>query len=229
MRPKILIVDDDIPLAQTVESLLFRRGYAPTLAHTAEDGLQLALTQRPTLILLDVMVPQMGGWEVCRQIRKSLDTPIIFLTALGHTENIVQGLELGADDYLVKPFQEEEFLARIKANIRRTQSSTKQPDILSFSNGLLIIDIAARQVIKEEQEVGLTPHEFDLLAALAKNAGRVITTTDLVQQAWGSDYHDAGDNVKPYIHYLRKKIESDPASPRWIKTARGIGYRFVDD
>lgn len=227
MYHKILIVDDDIPLTKTIERTVREAGYDTLLAYTAEDGLRLALNRRPDLILLDIMVPNMGGWEVCRQVREASDVPIIFLTALGATENIVHGLEMGADDYIVKPFEDAELLARVKAHLRRAQSAGEEKNLLVFEQGILIIDVAAHKVTRRGEPVDLTPREFELLVALAADAGRVIPTADLVQRAWGMSDAAATDNIKPYIHYLRKKIEDDPASPRWILTVRGVGYRFA--
>lgn len=228
MQTTILIVDDDIPLTKTLETLLSRHHYKPVVAHTAEDGVQLAQTANPQLILLDVMIPHMGGWAACRRIREKSDTPILFLTALSSTSDVVQGLELGADDYLTKPFEPEEFLARIKANLRRLRSAPAAAQILSFREGALVMDLPARQVIVGGNEVGLTPREFDLLVVLAQNVNRVIPTMELISTAWGTNYGDSAENLKPYIHYLRRKIETDPGQPDWIKTVRGVGYRFVD-
>lgn len=228
MHPTILVIDDDVTLTKHLETSLSRHQYKPVIAHTAEEGVHLALTANPQLILLDVMIPTMGGWEACRRIREKMDVPILFLTALGNTSDVVHGLNLGADDYLVKPFEPEEFLARIKANLRRTHAVASASPQLSFRGGELIIDIPARMVIVNGGEVELTPREFDLLLVLAQNPNRVIPTTELITTAWGANYGDASDNLKPYIHYLRRKLEKDPAQPIWIKTVRGVGYRFMD-
>lgn len=226
MPGKILVVDDDIALAKMVEKLLQAESYIPVVAYTAEDGLRLALSENPDLVVLDVMVPGMGGWELCKRLRVALDVPIIFLTALGHTENVVHGLELGADDYLIKPFQTAEFLARIKAQLRRIHMAHKAAHLLNFGQGALVIDLSSRIVTVNGRIVDLTPREFDLLATLAAYPGKVLTTADLIQRAWGLTDAHAEDSVKPYIHYLRKKIEPDPTNPQWIITARGVGYRF---
>ncbi len=225
MSARILVVDDDIPLTRTLQRVLAGDGYFSLTAHTAEDGLYLALSETPDLILLDVMIPNMGGWEVCRRVRIESEVPIIFLTALGDAENIVKGLELGGDDYIVKPFNPKVVLARIKAHLRRS-NTPEQTKTLRFDDGALVIDLQGYTVTKDGQLVDLTPREFQLLAVLARNAGRVLTTNELVQSAWGMDKSLSRDNIKPYIHYLRKKIERDPTSPDWIQTVRGIGYRF---
>jgi DNA-binding response OmpR family regulator len=226
MIGKILIVDDDVALAKTLEKILLDAGYTSILAHTAEDGLRLALSHQPDLALLDVMVPSMGGWEACRRLREFSEIPIIFLTALGNIENVVRGLEMGADDYMVKPFEQAEFLARIKALLRRTKTAARNPQRYEFGQGALVLDLPSHTVLVSGKAVELTPREFDLLTTLVSNAGRVVATTDLVYQAWGFKDPNARESIKPYIHYLRKKIESDPASPRWILTVRGVGYRF---
>jgi DNA-binding response OmpR family regulator len=224
---KILVIDDDVALTKTIERILTDAEYDPVFAHTAEDGVRLVQEQRPDLILLDVMIPHMGGWAVCQTVRQFTATPIIFLTALGDVENIVKGLELGADDYMVKPFDRAEFLARIKAHLRRNQVVAETKSRFDLGDGALIVDTAAHTVTVQDKPVELTPREFDLLRALASQAGQVVPTADLVKEAWSMTDRDALDNIKPYIHYLRKKIEADPAAPRWIKTVRGIGYRLV--
>ena len=229
MTHKILLIEDDMGLAKTLDTILRQVHYLPSLAHTAEDGVRLALSEPFDLVLLDVMVPQMGGWEVCRRLRESLDIPIIFLTAMGRVEDVVQGLELGADDYLVKPVEQLELLARIKAHLRRMEMFNPTTQKLLFGGQALVIDATARTVLVAGSEVELTPREFDLLWVLASNAGRVVTTADLTRQAWNMQDHGALDNAKTYIHYLRKKLEADPARPRWIHTVRGVGYRFAED
>jgi DNA-binding response OmpR family regulator len=228
MADKILLIEDDIALARTLDTILRQANYVPRLAHTAEDGVRLALSDLFDLILLDVMVPHMGGWEVCRLLRQSLDIPIIFLTAMGSVVNVVRWLEMGADDYLVKPVEQAELLARIKAHLRRMEKFNVTAQRLTFGDQTLIVDVAARLVLVEGREVDLTTREFDLLLALAGNVGRVVTTADLARQAWGIHDQGAQDNAKTYIHYLRKKLEADPAKPRWIHTVRGIGYRFME-
>lgn len=227
MTGKILVVDDDVALAKTIEQILIDADYQALLAHTAEDGLQMARSHQPDLVLLDVMVPSLGGWEVCRRLRDSSEVPILFLTALGDVQDVVRGLELGGDDYIVKPFRQPEILARIKAHLRRA-TTTSRPTQFTFGDGALTVDLPGHVVKVGGREVELTPREFELLSTLVCQAGRVIATADLVRQAWGLKDADALDNIKPYIHYLRKKIEVDPATPRWIKTVRGVGYRFDD-
>jgi DNA-binding response OmpR family regulator len=229
MTHSILIVDDDVPLSKTIESILQTAGYQTLAAYTAEDGVSLARSQKPDLALLDVMIPAMGGWEMCRQIRAFTDMPIIFLTAMSSVENVVQGLETGADDYIVKPFDPAEMLARIMAHLRRAKPSANPDEHYNFGLGDLEIDVHSRSVRAYGKEITLTNREFQLLQTLAARAGKVITSSDLARSAWGMDDASAIDNIKPYIHYLRKKIEADPASPRWIQTVRGVGYRLLTE
>ena len=231
MLGKILVVDDDIALTDTVVQILSRHGYAALVAHTAEDGLDLARQATVSLALLDIMIPVMGGYELCQQIRKQSKIPIIFLTALEDVENIVKGLDSGADDYLTKPFDAAVLIARIRAQLRRMQrlAEPSSPHLLTFGEGEIEVDLPAHQITVRGKSVELTPREFELFAVLVTNAGRVITKSELVQMAWGPRFNDAKENLKPYIHYLRKKIESDPNSPRWILTARGVGYRFANE
>lgn len=227
---KILVIDDDVALTKALAHLLTEAGYEPLIANTAEDGLSLALGSAPELLLLDVMVPNMGGWELCKRLRQTSDVPVIFLTALGNVENVVHGLELGGDDYMVKPFEEVEILARIKAHLRRaTATGTSNPNRFVFSDGDLIVDLSAHLVSTYGNKVDLTPREFELMSMLVRHAGKVVTTQDLVQKAWGMTDDHATENIKPYIHYLRRKLEKDPTSPRWVKTVRGVGYRLAID
>jgi DNA-binding response OmpR family regulator len=228
MKPKILVVDDDMALAKTIGHILAQAYYQPVLAYTAEDGLVLAQRQLPDLALLDVMVPAMGGWELCRRMRRITAVPIIFLTALDGVDNVVQGLEVGADDYLVKPFEQAELLARVMAHLRRASAGVKPSrQRHELGGGALIVDVEARTVWLHGAPVDLTPREFDLIAVLAEQAGHVVRTTELVERAWHMQDEKAAENVKPYIHYLRKKLEADPAAPRWIQTVRGVGYRLA--
>lgn len=231
MSARILVVDDDVALTEMLERLLATAGYRCTATHLAEEGFRLAVAGPVDLVLLDIMVPEMGGWELCRQLRQCSNVPIIFLTALGDAESMVRGLEIGADDYIVKPFEPTVVLARIKAQLRRAGSaagSNTTTSQLTFGGGELTVDLAARTVTHRKRPVELTPREFDLLAALAGNAGRALSTRELLKRAWSVDDRAAVVNIKPYIHYLRKKLEDDPSAPRWIQTVRGIGYRFVD-
>jgi DNA-binding response OmpR family regulator len=225
MKIKILIVEDEIPFSKTLEALLREAGYEPLVANTAEDGLDMARLHRPALALLDVMVPAMGGWALCQRIREFSDVPVVFLTAVGDTHNIVKGLKLGADDYLVKPVNQAELLARIWVRLRYLEQAVTVPSAI-FGDNELVIDRAAHQVWVRGQEVDIRPREFDLLLYLADHADEVVTAVDLAKAVWGWADDTAVDGIKTYIHHLRRKIEADPAAPRWIQTVRGVGYRF---
>ena len=224
MKRSILLIEDDLHINEQIVLILQQAGYAVDFYFTAENGLQNAMKKSYDLILLDVMVPVMGGWELCRRLRETINVPIIFITALDRPEDIVRGLSLGADDYLIKPFDMSVLLARIEANMRR--SPVQEEEKFVFGDDEITIDRPAHIVTIRGSEVDFTPREFSLLTTLAASAGRVIPTTDLLAQAWGEGYRDTPENIKPYIHYLRKKIEEDPTNPKWINTVRGVGYRF---
>ena len=227
MSEKILIVDDEETTVQLISILLERRNYKPIKAYSAEEGLRLAYRHQPDLVLLDIMMPDMDGWEVCKRLREMSDVPIIFLTARDETTDIVKGLEMGADDYVVKPYNNEELVARVRAHLRRSPRPNMSEE-LSFNNGEFRINFMNREVKVREEVKHLTPKEFNLLGVLVRNAGRVVPRGELVAQAWGEEYADAIDSLKLYIHYLRQKIEVNPTRPDYIVTSRGVGYRFVD-
>jgi len=207
--------------------LLERRGFEVVKAYRADDGLRAAYRTHPDLILLDIMMPGMDGWEVCRRLRELSDVPILFLTAKDDVRDIVRGLEMGADDYIVKPYDSDELVARIRAHLRRVPQTSVSKELV-FDGGNLRINFISREVRVRGELVHLTPKEFNLLGVLARNAGRVITRSELVREAWGPEYGDAIDSLKLYIHYLRQKIELDPQKPLYILTSRGVGYRFND-
>ena len=227
MSEKILVIDDEEPTVNLISMLLERRGFEPIKALSAEDGLRQAYRHQPELVLLDIMMPEMDGWEVCKRLREMSDMPIIFLTARGEVRDVVQGLEMGADDYVIKPYDNDELIARIKAHLRRSPRPNMS-DELVFDGGDFRINFMNREVYVRNDIKHLTPKEFNLLGVLVRNAGRVITRTELVTQAWGEEYSDAIDSLKLYIHYLRQKVERNPAQPDYILTSRGVGYRFVN-
>jgi two-component system, OmpR family, KDP operon response regulator KdpE len=226
MAEKILVIDDEETTVQLITMLLERRGYEVIKAYRAEDGLRKAYRTHPDLVLLDIMMPDMDGWEVCRRLRELSDVPIIFLTARTEVKDVVRGLELGADDYIIKPYDNEELIARIKAHLRRAPTPPVSEELV-FDGGEFRINFMNREVRVRNKQVHLTPKEFNLLGVLVRNAGRVITRADLVKEAWGPEYHDAIDSLKLYVHYLRQKIEHDPNRPDYILTSRGVGYRFA--
>jgi two-component system KDP operon response regulator KdpE len=224
-KPRVLVVDDEPETIKYVSTNLRVRGYDVL---TAQDGLT-ALREFDQsivdLVILDIMMPGPDGFEVCRAIRRRSDVPIVMLSARGQERDIVRALDLGADDYLTKPFGVEEMLARVRAALRRTnQTGTAPRPPLVVQD--LEIDFGARKVTAMGQEVQLTPTEYDLLAHLAINAGRVLTHRSLLQAVWGPEYGDETEYLWAYIRRLRRKIEPDPSNPRYILTQPGVGYSF---
>jgi len=224
---RILIVDD---ISQNIKVLgeALRGEYTISFAKDGRRAIELAGSETPPdLILLDIMMPDMDGWEVCRRLRELSDVPIIFLTAKDDVRDVVKGLELGGDDYIIKPYNSDELVARIKAHLRRSPKPSVAEELV-FDTGNFRINFISREVRVRGKPVHLTPKEFNLLGVLARNAGRVLDRTELVREAWGPEYGDAIDSLKLYIHYLRQKIEKDPQQPAYILTSRGVGYRFND-
>lgn len=227
MAEKILVIDDEETTVQLLSILLERRGYEVIRAYRAEDGLRQAYRSHPDLVLLDIMMPEMDGWEVCRRLRELSDVPIIFLTARSEIRDVVKGLEMGADDYIVKPYDNDELVARVRAHLRRAPSPAISEELV-FDGGDFRVNFLNREVRVRGRQIHLTPKEFNLLGVLVREAGRVITRSELVTEAWGVEYADAIDSLKLYIHYLRQKIEEDPQRPQYILTSRGVGYRFAN-
>ena len=227
MAEKILVIDDEEPTVQLIAMLLERRGFEVIKAYRAEEGLRKAYRHQPELVLLDIMMPDMDGWDVCKRLREMSDVPIIFLTARSDVKDVVKGLEMGADDYVVKPYDNDELVARVRAHLRRSPRPNMSEELV-FNNGDFRINFMNREVWVNNDLKHLTPKEFNLLAVLVRNAGRVVTRTELVTQAWGEEYGDAIDSLKLYIHYLRQKLENNAQQPEYILTSRGVGYRFVN-
>ena len=227
MAPKILVIDDDENTLWLVSTLLQHNDFEVIKSASATEGLNMAREQAPDLVLLDVMMPDMDGWEVCRRLRETSAVPVIFITAKSSVKDVVKGLEIGGDDYVVKPFDNHELLARIRTQLRRG-TTQRGEDELAFSDGALHINFLTREVMVYGQPVELTPKEFTLLSVLARNAGRVLARSELITQTWGPEYGEANESLKLYIHYLRKKIEKDPNNPEFILTSRGVGYRFAN-
>lgn len=223
---KILAIDDDVILLKLIRRSLEPLGFSIYTATSGEEGLALFPQIAPDLVILDIMMPGMDGWEVCRRLRKVSAVPIIFLTALDSVNDIVQGLIGGADDYLAKPFTIEELGARVTAQLRRARMSHEQPEILRFGGGDLIINCTEQTVFANGQEIPLSPIEYNLLLFMAERAGRILAAPVLFDTIWGSRAETGPESVKWYIWSLRKKIEADPQAPRFILTERGKGYRF---
>lgn len=221
--PNILVVDDEPQIRRVLRSTLSTRGYVITEAKTGEDALESLGKERPDLILLDINMPGMGGIETCREIRRGSDAPIIMLTVRDAERDKVAALDAGADDYVVKPFGIEELLARIRAALRRYAPGDALP---SFVSKDLTIDFATRQVTVRGQVVHLTPKEYDVLKHLVANQGKPLTHRRLLQAVWGPDYGEETESLRVVINQLRKKIEPDPARPKYILTEPWVGYRF---
>jgi len=225
MSEKILVIDDDENTLWLIGTLLQHNGFQVLKTASPVDGLRIAREDNPDLVLLDVMMAELDGWEVCRRLRETSEVPVVFITAKTAMKDVVKGLEIGGDDYIVKPFDNRELVARVKAHLRRARDK-RNSDELVFANGDLRINFMSREVTVRGQVVELTPKEFSLLSLLARNAGRVLARGELISQAWGPEYGDANESLKLYIHYLRKKIERNPERPDFILTSRGVGYRF---
>ena len=225
MEATILIVEDDKELGRLLRENLQDRGFQVLLAHNGLDGLQLLQKHRPDLVLLDVMMPRMDGWEACRRIRETSDTPIIMLTARRDEQDKVRGLQLGADDYVIKPFSVAELTARIQAVLRRYIHPVV-PEYIRQIDDRLAIDQARNQVLMYGQAIELSDIEYRLLNCLLDQAGCVVTHQNLLTQVWGWEYADEVRYLKVYIHRLRAKIEQDPQNPVYIITERGRGYCF---
>jgi len=229
MAEKILVVEDEITLSETLVYNLERQGYEVVAALDGHEALRLARSQKPDLILLDLMLPGVDGLEITRILRKESSIPILILTAQGEEIDRVLGLELGADDYMPKPFSMRELLARVKAILRRIQldqvgENKLQQDVIEFDN--LRINERKHEVYLDEEPLKLKPKEYDLLLYLCRNAGQVLTRSLILEQVWGWDFSGGTRTVDVHVRWLREKIEADPTNPSRIITVRGVGYRF---
>lgn len=232
MVEKILVVEDDPTLQETLAYNLTRQGYLVETAGDGQTAIDSARINTPDLVVLDIMLPILDGFEVCRILRQESNVSILMLTARDDEIDRVIGLEMGADDYLTKPFSMREFLARVKAQLRRVRldreqigsQSSQDREILQFDN--LILDLTRREVKVNETPISLKPKEFDLLLFLARHRGQVLTRELILERVWGWDFHGGSRTVDVHIRWLREKIEPDPAQPIRIITVRGTGYRF---
>lgn len=225
---KVLIVEDEISISDIISFNLKKEGYETDAAYDGEEGLKKALNTKFDLILLDIMLPQMDGFQVCRKIREKSSVPIIMLTAKEEEVDKVLGLELGADDYITKPFGMRELIARIKANIRRTEFSGTETETDSriTEYGNIVIDMVKYEVRKNEVPLELTLREFELLKYLVQKADQVFSREQLLEKVWGYEYYGDIRTVDVTIRRLREKVEDDPGNPVYIMTKRGIGYYF---
>lgn len=224
---KILVVDDEDHIVELISYNLINSGYNVIIANNGLDAVRLAKEENPSLILLDLMIPGLDGFDVCKAIRNDVTTKeisIIMLTAKGEELDKILGLELGADDYITKPFSIRELLARIKAILRRTKSSSGSEEI--FKSNDIYINFDRREVSILDNKIELTLKEFELLEILVKNRGKILTRETLLDKIWGYEYIGETRTVDVHIRYLRKKIEVDDKNPKFIETIRGVGYRF---
>lgn len=226
---KILIVDDEVDIANSIQYVLNQEGFGTLLAHDGIKAIQVAESEKPDLIILDLMMPGLDGYEVCRRVRsQDRKTPILMLTARTSEIDTVVGLELGANDYIAKPVRLRELVARVKAHLREAPGAAPAaPKGLRL--GALFIDMDSRTVSVANQQIDLTFKEFELLAAMAKHPNRVFTRDQLFAQVWGSDFLGESRTVDVHIRYLREKLEENPSQPKHILTVRGVGYRLVWD
>ena len=228
MGATILIIEDDPVQLQIIRDTLEAVNFNTVGARDGAEGLRLLYQHQPDLVIMDVMMPALSGWEVCQRIRDVSTVPIIFITAKGSHEDRVKGLKLGADDYLVKPFVAAELHARVEAVLRRIRMPPPvKHQVLHFGNGELIIEPGARKVMVRGKPVDLTLAEYRLLLFLAERAGRVLSADILTDELWPDDPDANVDNVRWHIWRLRRKIEEDPDDPQYILTERGLGYRFA--
>jgi DNA-binding response OmpR family regulator len=222
----ILVADDDIPSVKLTSFVLEEAGYRVYKVYDAQNILQAVEQHNPDLILLDVMMPRSDGFEICRQIRRNSDVPIIFLSGRSLLQDRVMGLQIGADDYLVKPYEPSELLARVEAVLRRRNSDMLNPSS-RLSQGEITLDPVEHKVIfTNNRTIELTPLEFRLLYYLMKNSGRILNITQILNKVWGYDYEGESNLVAVYIRRLRTKIEEDPEHPRHVITVRNLGYKF---
>ncbi len=226
--PSIVLIEDDRLISEPLVRALRNLGYTVEAESGGERGLERVLQTNPDLVILDIMLPEMDGWEVCKAIRQTSIVPILMLTALNEEIDRILGLELGADDYLTKPFSTRELVARIKALLRRVEFDAQRADAgHEIVIEKLRINLERRQVFKSDHELALRYKEFELLSLLVANAGDVVTRAVIFDKVWGTDWLGDMRTLDVHIRWLREKLEDDPSQPRYIQTVRGVGYRFV--
>ena len=227
-RELVLVVDDEPRMTRFIRMNLELEGYRVIEAHDGLEALDKVRTNLPALVILDVMMPELDGFETLEILRETCSTPVIMLTVRADEEDKVRGLELGADDYVTKPFSTRELASRVKAVLRRTKSPTAQAQHILRIDDRLSVDLNSQHVIVEGQHIKLRPTEFRLLYHLIENAGWIVPHETLLAKVWGHEYREEIHYLRLYITYLRKKIEPDPSHPRYIFTERGVGYRFAN-
>jgi DNA-binding response OmpR family regulator len=222
----VLIVDDEEKIVEVIRSYMEKEGYRVATAYDGKEALEQYKRHTPDLVILDLMLPDISGEDVCSQIRALGETPIIMLTAKVEEDFILNGLNLGADDYITKPFSPKQLVARVKAVLRRTQSSLAFETILNYNNGELVINIESHSVKKYDQVLNLTPVEFEILLKLAKNPKKVFTREELIAFVLGDDYEGYDRTIDTHIKNLRQKIETNTKDPQYVQTVYGVGYKF---
>ena len=230
MKPRVLFVEDETSISGPFSKALAREGFEPHVAGTAKRALELAEEIEPDIVLLDLTLPDGDGRDVCRVLRGERDVPVIMVTARGTETDRVVGLELGADDYVVKPFSGAEVIARIRAILRRSAAQATEPDAPPpgpITVGELEVDIGARRARLGDTELQLSRKEFDLLAELIRNAGRVVTREQLMDRVWDENWFGSTKTLDVHVRWLRQKLGDDPAEPRYLHTVRGVGFRFT--
>ena len=226
-RPRILVVDDEPQLTRVLRTGLTSRGYDVRAAADGQAGFETFTDWRPDLVITDLAMPVMDGLELCRRVRAISAVPIIVLSAKGEEKTKVEALDLGADDYITKPFGIDELLARVRASLRRAATAlTPEPESTVFTAGDFNIDLKTRKVLVAGREIHLTPKEFDLLVYFVKHSGKVLTHRTLLAAIWGGNYVEQNEYLRVFVGNLRKKLEPDPSNPRYILTEPWIGYRF---
>jgi len=223
---KILVVDDEKKIVEIIKAYLERDGYEIMVAYDGKTALELVKKSSPDLVILDLMLPEVSGWDVCRTIRKESDVPVIMVTAREDVTDKIIGLELGADDYITKPFEPKELVSRVRAVLRRYQGKSNVAEMITV--GDLTINPAKREVLRGETPINLTASEFSLLVALAENPGNVLTRAQLLDRVQGEAYEGYERTMDSHIKNLRKKIEPDPEHPVFIVTVRGVGYKLEE-
>jgi DNA-binding response OmpR family regulator len=226
-RVRILVVDDELGYVWTMRVNLEARGYEVLVARDGQAAVELAVREEPDLIILDIKMPGLDGYEVCQRIREFSTSPIIMLTAMAEDADKIKGLDMGADDYVTKPFSVDELLARVRAALRRVELLEPREPRPIFKTGDLQVDFDRQKVSVDDQEVHLTPKEYRLLCELIENAGWVLSSDHLLEEVWGIGYEGENPLLRQVIHRLRQKIERDPRNPRYIQTRPGSGYVFI--
>jgi two-component system, OmpR family, response regulator RegX3 len=224
--PRILVVEDEESLADTVRYNLEREGYAVAVASDGRRALERFRSESPSLVILDLMLPEISGLDVCRQIRQISTVPIIMVTAKDSEADKVSGLEIGADDYVTKPFSVRELVSRVRAHLRRAGMRSEPPDDV-LSGGPIQLDTGKHEVIVHGHLVGFPPKEFELLEAFLRRKGRLLTRDFLIEEVWGAGYFGDTKTLDVHVKRIRKKVEQDPHQPRHLVTVRGLGYKFV--